>query len=111
MKIIEKDEFIKTMKRLIETDNVVKKVNSIFRNSKESELSDFTNASALMICQEDLVVKLLEKMFDTDCISYWLYDCDYGRRIKADSMRDKNGKNIDITTLDKLYDYIRYGKY
>ena len=109
--MIEKDEFIKIMKRLIETDNLVNKVNGIFRNSKDSEISDFTNASALMICHEDSVVNLLEKMFDTDCISYWIYDCDYGRRIKIDSMQDKNGKNIDITTLDKLYDYIRYGKY
>lgn len=59
-----------------------------------------------MICHEDLVVRLLENMFNNnDIISYWLYERNYGRDFKLGDVLD-NGKTIDLSTPSKLYDYL-----
>lgn len=59
-----------------------------------------------MICHEDLVVRLLENMFNNnDIISYWLYERNYGRDFKLGDVLD-NGKAIDLSTPSKLYDYL-----
>ena len=104
--MISKEEFIRIINRLKETDEIKNKVNEIIRNSTDSMISDYTDAGSLMICHEDIVLKLLEKMFnDTDILSYWLYELDYGKKYKAGCISDENG-DIDIATPDKLYDYL-----
>ena len=72
-------------------------------------ITDFFNASSLMISHESTVVKLLENMFcDTGTLSWWLYELDYGKNFKIGDLTD-NGVDIDISTPDKLYDYLRKG--
>lgn len=104
--MITRDEFVEIINRLKETDNLVKDINDKIRNSTEAHISDFTNAGSLMICHEDIVVHLLENMFnDTDTISWWLYEKDYGRNPEM-KMWDGFGKEIDVSTPEKLYDYL-----
>lgn len=104
--MISKEEFCEIIKRLKETDDIVDKVNNMFNSSIDSKISDFMNAASLMICHEDIVVKLLEKIFnDTQNISWWLYECNYGKNFKIGDLID-NGKEIDLTTPEKLYDYL-----
>lgn len=38
-------------------------------------------------------------------ISYFVYELDYGREYREGCVSDKNG-NIDISTPEKLYDYL-----
>lgn len=58
----------------------------------------------------DTVIKLLHNLFyDTDkeeTISYFCLDLDYGRKWKHGSFIDKNGKDIDLSTSEKLYNYL-----
>lgn len=104
--MISKEEFIEIIDRLKETDDIKTQVNRIIRNSTDSCLSDFTDAGSIMICHEDLVVKLLENMFNNnDVISYWLYERNYGRDYKTGDITD-NGKKINLSTPGKLYDYL-----
>ena len=104
--MISKEEFCEIIERLKETDDIVDKVNNIFNSSIDSKTSDFMNAASLMICHEDIVVKLLEKIFnDTQNISWWLYECNYGKSFKIGDLID-NDKEIDLTTPEKLYDYL-----
>lgn len=104
--MINKEEFIEIIDRLKETDDIKTQVNRIIRNSTDSFISDFTDAGSLMICHEDLVVRLLENIFNNnDVISYWLYEKDYGRDYKTGDIVD-NGKKIDLSTPGKLYDYL-----
>ena len=106
--LITKQEFVKIINRLKETDDIKNKINDLIRTSTDTRISDFTNASSLMICHEDIVVELLKKMFDDtedSVIGYWLYECDYGR--KYDEMGIYNyGKKLDLSTAEKLYDYL-----
>lgn len=105
--MISRNEFIKIIDRLRETNDFVNEVNDKSRNLRDSIMSDFFNASSLSISFEDIVVNLLEDMFDgTDMISWWLYDLDYGREYKRGCIKDCNGKNINVSDSGKLYDYL-----
>ena len=52
-------------------------------------------------------MKLLEKLMQDSAgnISYFIYELDYGKEYREDCVSDKNG-NIDISTPEKLYDYL-----
>ena len=105
--MITKEQFVEIINRLKETDDIKNKVNSIIRESRDSAIADFTEAGSLMICHKDIVVKLLENMFnDTDTISWWLYDRDYGRKFKIGDIVYDNGYKPNLTTAEKLYDYL-----
>ena len=72
--MVTKEEFVKIITRLKETDNLVKDINNKIRNTTEAYISDFTNAGSLMICHEDIVVSLLENIFkDKDIIVLRIY--------------------------------------
>ena len=49
---------------------------------------------------------LLERIFDTDMISYFIYELDYGKKYKAGCVLDENMNEIDLSTPEKLYDYL-----
>lgn len=105
--MITKNEFIEIIDRLRETDELVTDVNERIASSKEVVISDFTNAGSMMICHEDIVIKLLANMFnDSDTLSWWMYELEYGRKYFPGCIQDKNGKNIDLSNESKLYDYL-----
>lgn len=60
---------------------------------------------------EILFLKTLKEAMDDkyDNIDYWVYEIDFGKNAKKDSITDKNGKNIPIKTLSNLYDIIIKG--
>ena len=77
------------------------------RKLSDAVMSDFFNAQSLSISHEDIVVELLEDMFnDSDLIGWWLYELDYGRKFKMGDLVD-NGVEIDLSTSEKLYDYLK----
>ena len=104
--IVSKEEFVEIINRLKETDEVICKVNNIFDNVTDNIMTCGSNATHLMICHEDIVVKLLEKIFnDKDVLTYWLYEKSYGRDYKKGDIT-VNGKKIDLSTPEKLYDFL-----
>ena len=49
---------------------------------------------------------LMESMFnDKNTISWWLYECNYGRDFSLGDL-EVDGVEIDLTTSEKLYDYL-----
>lgn len=104
--MISKEQFISIIDKLKEVDDFVKETNDRARKLNDAIISDFFNASSLSISHENIVLKLLENMFnDEEILSWWLYELDYGRKYKKGCFTD-NGKNIDISTAGKLYDYL-----
>lgn len=105
--MITKKEFVDIINRLKETDDFVNMVNNKARELRDAIESDFFNACGLSISHESIVVRLLEDIFnDYDTISWWLYELDYGREYKKGCLKDENGKNINVSTPEKLYDYL-----
>ena len=105
--MIDKKEFVDIINKLKEVDDFVKETNTKARQLNDAIISDFFNASSLSISHESIVVRLLENMFnENDIISWWIYELDYGRKYRKGCLQDGKGHNINISTPEKLYDYL-----
>lgn len=100
-------EFVQVIDRLRESDELVNKVNDLFRKSRDSVECDFCNGAGLQISHESLVVYLLQKLMrdDFENITYFIYELNYGKDYKPGCITDENG-NIDMSTPEELYDYL-----
>lgn len=105
--MITKQEFVDIINKLKEVNDFVNETNDKARKLNDAIISDFFNASSLSISHENIVVDLLENMFnDKDILSWWLYDLDYGRKYKGGYIIEADGTEIDLSTPEKLYDYL-----
>lgn len=104
--MITKKEFVEIINRLKKYNNLKDKINNLFDDCIDNKEMDFINAGSICIGHESVVVELLENMFNTDMISYWIYELDYGKEYKDGYVQDGKGNNIDISTVEKLYDYL-----
>lgn len=106
--MITKEQFYKIIKRLRDYNDLQDKIQELFRDNIDNQEMDFMNAGSICIGHETIVVELLENMFnDRDTISWWIYEQDYGRSVSIDDVLDEEiGEYIDLTTPEKLYDYL-----
>lgn len=105
--MITKMKFVDIINKLKEVNDFVNETNDRARKLSDAVMSDFFNAQSLSISHENIVVELLEDMFnDSDLIGWWLYELDYGRKFKMGDLVD-NGVEIDLSTSEKLYDYLK----
>ena len=104
--MITKQEFVDIIEKLKQVNDFVDETNKKARELNDAIISDFYNTSSLSISHETIVVKLLENMFnDKGTISWWLYECNYGRDFSLGDI-EVNGVEIDLSTVEKLYDYL-----
>ena len=105
---ISKEEFCSILERLKEAKDLVDKVDDLFNKSRENIENDFVNGASLQISHESTVVKLLKFIMNDqdDWIGYFIYELDYGRKYEAGMIQDENGMDIDISSSEKVYDYI-----
>ncbi len=105
--MITKKEFIKIINHLKEVNDFVNETNDKAKKLNDAIISDFFNASSLSISFEDDLIKVLENMFETDLISWWLYELDYGREFELGYIIESDGTTKpDLSTPEKLYDYL-----
>lgn len=105
--MITKQEFVNIINHLKEVNDFVNETNDKARKLRDYIESDFFNASSLSISFESDLVKLLENMFNTDLISWWLYDLDYGTKFEIGALVEADGiTKPDLSTAEKLYDYL-----
>ena len=104
--IISKDKFTEIINRLKSYNELQGKINDLFKDNIDNRERDFINAGSICVAHESVVVYLLEKMFDTDMISYFIYELEYGEKYKAGCVLDANMNEIDLSTAEKLYDYL-----
>lgn len=103
--LVSKTEFVNIINRLQNYNKLQDKINNLFENFIDNTERDFANAGSICIGHESAVVKLLETMFETDLISWWIYETNYGTEFTLGSFTD-NGQDIDLSTAEKLYDYL-----
>ena len=108
--MITKQQFVEIINKMKVTDDFVNEINDKTRQLRETlddSFVDFFDGNSLFVAHTDLVVKLLENMFnDNNIISWWIYELDYGRQYKDGCIQDENGNNIDLSTSEKLYEYL-----
>ena len=104
--IISKEKFVEIINRLKKYNELQNDINELFNESIDNKEMDFMNAGSICIGHESVVVYLLERMFDTDMISYFIYELNYGEKYKAGCVLDENMNEIDLSTAEKMYDYL-----
>lgn len=104
--MITKKHFVNIINHLKEVNDFVNETNARAKRLHDSIISDFFNASSLSISFEDDLVNVLEDMFNTNLIGWWLYELDYGRKFEIGYLEEKNGDKPDLSTAEKLYDYL-----
>lgn len=104
--MITREEFIDIIDKLKEVNDFVDEVNTKARKLNDAIISDFFNASSLSISHENIVVRLLENMFnDYDMISWWIYEVNYGRNTDM-AWVEENGVKTYLYTAEDLYNYL-----
>lgn len=109
--MLTKEEFVdymNTLKKIMDSDTMLSDALKNFDSC--SDFGGFSNFRA-----EDLIVTLLEKLMDDpkdeeygiSDISYFIYDLEWGSNWTPDSITDANGNSIDLSTVEKLYDYLK----
>ena len=104
--IISKEKFVEIINRLKNYKELQDKIDELFKDNIDNRENDFINAASICIGHESVVVELLENMFnDKDTISWWIYECNYGRDFSLGNL-EVDGIEIDLSTAEKLYDYL-----
>lgn len=105
--MISKKKFVEIINRLKDYNDLQDKIQNLFRDNIDNREHDFMNAGSICVSHESIVVELLKDMFNVkdDLISWWLYECNYGRDFSLGDLED-NGVEIDLSTPEKLYDYL-----
>lgn len=104
--MISKEKFVEIINRLRDYKELQHAIDSLFENYIDNKEMDFMNAGSICIGHESVVVYLLENMFDTDMISYWIYELEYGEKYTEGCILDANMNEIDLSTAEKMYDYL-----
>lgn len=105
--MISKERFVRVLEFIKKMHGVEDDVNDIFqRNNMEF--------SSISYCEyeNELFELLCDCMNDTsDWISWWIYDMNCGRDVDNGVLvaEDEKGTEIDLTTPEKLYDYLAKG--
>ncbi len=107
-----KQRFCEIIDSLRAAEDTRREVNAIFQRSRDHIENDFMNAAALQINHEGIVAELLALAmgYEGDTLEWWLFECDYGRKFRVGSFTEADGKEIDISTAEKLYEYLRKGE-
>ena len=105
--LLTKKEFVDIINRLRESSDLVDKVDTLFRESRENVECDFCNAAGLQISHEPIVVNLLQKIMrdEGEDISYFIYELDYGRDYEPGCVTNGNGI-VDMGTPEALYELL-----
>lgn len=108
--MITKDQFVKIINRLRDYNDLQDKIQDLFRDNIDNQEIDFMNAGSICVGHETIVVQLLENMFNDvgeySTISWWIYECNYGRRKDMTYIIEPDDTWIDLSTPEKLYDYL-----
>ena len=103
--LVNKNDFIEIINRLQNYTKLQDKIDDLFEGLLDNKEQDFCNAGSICIGHESVVIKLLEDMFETDLISWWIYELDYGKEYKPGCLTEDD-KEIDVSASDKLYEVL-----
>ena len=99
--MISKDQFIYALNKIKKYRDIENKVNEALSSLEFCQFS---------FCEyESLVIEILENAMEdneNDWIGYWVLELDFGERYQEDCVTEADGAPIDISTADKLYDFL-----
>ena len=102
-----REEFSEVIGRLQAANELVDRVDELFRSSRENVDCDFCNGASLQISHERTVVELLAKLMrDREGkIGCFIYELDYGRDYRPGGEGDF-GEEGNLASAGSLYDHL-----
>ena len=100
--MISKKQFIKHMKDLKELYKIEDDIIKAFKKL-DPDFGYFSLGKSI-----SLIINILEDAFDdeSEWISYFIYDLNWGKRWTKKSITDNKGKPINMSTLSELYNVL-----
>ena len=107
---MDKKTFCKVIEELCEGDRLQRKVASAVRQYNNIIHSDYPEPFGMVITHDFLVVDLLAEIMDDQMgdIEYFCYELDFGEKYEPGTVTDEHGNEIDLSTAEKLYDFLIY---
>lgn len=98
--------YIGEIKTLIEKEHMLSDALKDFDSCSDfGGFSNFRAVEALVSLLEDIMGEERNTEYPTN-ISYFIYDLDFGSLWTEESFQESDGTSIDISTAEKLYDYL-----
>ena len=105
--MLSKEIFVKAMKALQAMDEAEMTLddtsNGAIRLFEWKPYSDLL-ATYIQVLEDAMGIETNDE-YGSD-ISYFIYELDYGKKWTTDSITTSDGESIDISTAEKLYDYL-----
>jgi len=103
--MISKEQFTNTMQQFQAQTDFDYKCNGMFQQIFSNDwVTGYSNDILY-----NAIIELLENIFDdkeNGWIQYWLYELDFGKKWVPGSITDSDSSIIDISTVEKLYDFL-----
>ncbi len=108
--MLSKEEFVNIIDTLRKYDEREEKLCKAMNEISPDFIVDFYPLSEyktiiIRLLEKEMNAEQLDEVYGSD-IQYFIYDLDYGIKWKPDSIIGKDGTSIDISTAEKLYDYL-----
>lgn len=101
--MLSKEMFVECINFMRDRSDAMDRVNKLFTEEFEDSIFyPYFKYEAMM----GRVLKDAMRDEKNDWISWFLYEVDYGRDAKPDSVTEADGTPIDLTTPEKLYDFL-----
>jgi hypothetical protein len=98
-----KQDFKKIILKLIALNSYTHELTNTFKKfDKDFNFISFSEYDSLVLKALELAMNDTEKW-----IEYWLYELDYGKKAKENSVIDIDGTTIPLKTIDDLYNCIQ----
>lgn len=105
--LISKTKFVSIIETIKNREDLVSKIDDICLEYRTLLRDDLPYSSNIIIGGEEEIVDLLTLiMKDVDTISWWIWEEDFGRNFVMGDFTNGD-KNIDLSTAEKLYDYLK----
>lgn len=109
MSIINKEEFVKFMGYIKQTMGKEEKIDAFVRELSFDGycymLSDEIHHMIEMVCAGMGIDYETEDPWGND-IEYFIFELEWGLKWRPDALTEADGTPIDISTVEKLYDYL-----
>lgn len=98
-----KDRFSQIINALIEQNKRDKEKSDAFQVLLPESFVCYVDGNL-----EELILNLLKEAFkdEGDWIAYWVYELDYGDKYTPGTASYKDGKDIDLSSVGALYDFL-----
>lgn len=103
-----KDRFVAILNELKAARDMQDEVDNIMKKYRDKVRSDYMD-STFTIAHDEIVIDLLQEMMndDTDWISWWVYETNYGEHMTKIYDNEEDGNVIaDLKTASDLYDFL-----